>query len=100
MYAVQDAGMSATPLPPAGFNGPQPGQVEPRAVESTEEGALESEGRDELIYSHGSPVVQLVEDSAKGYSELVETVDRLDEAASSQGAFLGDGLGERVDQYA
>ena len=101
MYAIHESGMAAAaPLAPA-FVGPSQGQVEPRAVESTERGALESEGRDEAIHRAGSPVVQLIEDSARGYAQMMEMIDQTAMAsASTSGAYLGASVGGTVDIYA
>lgn len=101
MYALHDSGMAVSaPLTPA-LVGPSPGQIEPRAVESTERSALESEGRDELTQNNGSPVVQLIQDSARGFAEMMALVDQTDAAsASTEGAYLGGDVGQSVDLYA
>lgn len=101
MYALHDLAAAVTALPTPAYAGQTPGQVEPRAVESTEQGRLESEGRDEMVSDSGSPVVRLIQDSVRGMAEMVASSDQKDAgAASTSGAYLGNDVGGGVDLYA
>lgn len=100
MYALHESGMAVSSLPSPGPVSPPPGQVEPRAVESTEHGTLETEDRGDVFYSPGTAVLQLVQDSAQGYAEMLASIDTLEAAATPSGAYLGDNVGQELDIYA
>lgn len=96
MYALHEAGSAVSTAPPPAATGPPPGQVEPRAVESTEHGTLEKEDHHEDVYTSSSAVLDLVRGSAEAYAEIVASADAPDEEATSSAAYLG----EQVDVHA
>jgi len=100
MYALHDAGSAVNALPTPGPISPPPGQVDRRAVESTEHGTLETEDRHDVICTSSSAVLQLVQDSAKSYAEIVATDEALEGQATASGAYLGSHVGEELDVYA
>jgi hypothetical protein len=100
MYALHEAGSAVSGLPPPGPVSPPPGQVDRRAVESTEHGTLETEDRHDVICTPSSAVLQLVRDSAESYAEIVAADEALEGQATSSGAYLGHHVGEELDVYA
>jgi len=100
MYALHEAGSAVSALPAPGPVSPPPGQVDRRAVESTEHGTLETEDRHDAVYTSSSAVLQLVRDSAESYAEMVGSNDALEGQATSSGVYLGDNVGRELDVYA
>lgn len=100
MYALQDAGLAISALPP-----PQPvsptGQLEERTVEATEHGSLEDNGRFGALYNTTSAVLQLVESSAERFAELLESRGDAAETTTAAGSDTGPDLeaGQQVDVY-
>jgi hypothetical protein len=97
MYALHEAGSAVSTAPPPAATGPPPGQVEPRAVESTEHSTLETEDRHDVVYTASSAVLDLVRDSAETYAEMVAAQEARDGRATPSGAYLGESVGERLD---
>jgi hypothetical protein len=98
MYALYEPGLAISGLPPPQ---PAPGptdQLERRAVEPTERGALTTEDRPNIMYSSTAAVLQLLESSAKGFAELMAVVRGEDGAPTDLKP--GVDVGERVDVYA
>ncbi len=100
MYALHDAGMAVSALPPPGAVDLPPGQVEPRAIESTEHGTLAAPDQRETVYTSGSAVVDLVRGSAKSYADMVASAETLEPQATPSGAYLGETIGGGLDVYA
>ena len=100
MHALHEAGLAVNALPAPGPVSPPPGQVDRRAVESTEHGTLETEDRHDVVYTSSSAVLQLVRESAESYAEMLASAEALEGQATSSGAYLGDNVGEELDVYA
>jgi hypothetical protein len=100
MYALHEAGLAAGTLSLPATTGPPPGQVEPRAVESTERSTLEPQDSRGGVYTSSSAVLDLVRDSAETYAEMIASHDALGGQATSSGAVLGEAVGGQVDVHA
>ena len=100
MYALHEAGLAVSTPPAAGPVNPPPGQVDQRAVESTESGSLETNDRRNVVCTSTGAVLQLVRDSAENYTELVSPADVPEGQGTTSGAYLGDGVGQELDLYA
>jgi hypothetical protein len=96
MYALHDAGSAVSTPPAAATVNLPPGQVEPRAVESTEPGTLEAQDRRDPVYTASSAVLDLVRDSAETYAEMVASADVRAAEATSSGAYLGEQVDVRA----
>ena len=99
MYALHDAGLAVSALPPPGTVNLPPGLVAPRAVESTERGTLDAPDQRETVYASGSPVLYLVRDFAESFTEMVASANELDVEATANGAYLGESVGRGLDMY-
>ena len=97
MYALHEAGLAVNAPSLPATAGPPQGQVEPRAVESTEHAALETHDGREAVYTSSAAVLDLVRHSAESYAEMVAPDDGLEGKASTSGAYLGENFGQQVD---
>ncbi|MFQ5807910.1 MAG: hypothetical protein ACE5I3_15805 [Phycisphaerae bacterium] len=98
MYALHEAGLAISALPP-----PQPtfgntDQLEPRAVEATEHGSLATENRHAFVFSSTAAVLQLLEGSTRDYAELMAVVSG--DGNGQAGFKLDAEAGQEVDVYA
>jgi hypothetical protein len=100
MYALHEAGLAASTLPIPGLPNPPPGQVDQRAVESTQAGTLEADDHREIVCTAGAAVLRLVRDSAENYAEIATSLDTPDEQTTASGAYLGESIGKGLDVYA
>ena len=100
MYALHDAGLAVSALPPPGTVDLPAGQVEPRAVEPTEHGTLDAPDERKATHTSGSPVLNLVWDFAESFTEMVASANELGVEATASGAYLGESVGQGLDVYA
>ena len=99
MYALQDAGLATNVLPVSQPNTASADQLEQRAVESSERGALTTEERNRRHYDPSWAVPELVERSAQRFARIsaqpeTEAAEKTASASSSSG-----GVGSLVDLY-
>lgn len=99
MYALHDAGpaIGAAPLAQTPVGPAQ--QVERRAVESTEQGSLESEEHFSALFDSTAAVLQLVEVSAQSFAEMLEATPE-DAATTGSSESAADGEQPHIDLYA
>jgi hypothetical protein len=104
MYALHDLGLAVSALPPPSPTVGPTDQLERRAVEATERGSLQTEERFAALYNSTSAVLQLVESSAKGFSEMLEAAGDggiMVAPAGSEGTESSEfAAGRQVDVYA
>jgi len=101
MYALQDAGLAISALPAPEPPGPT-GQLEVRVVEEGERGTLEDNGRFAALYDPTSAVLELVQNSAEQFTELLAEGGSAETTTAAGGfeAVAGEQAGPGVDVYA
>lgn len=98
MYALQETGSAGHAVPTPEPVRPPPGQLEQRAVESSEGGGLETDERYAALYDSTSAILQLVESSARSFTEMLASADVAAEEGASEG-HTSDDVGSEVDLY-
>jgi hypothetical protein len=100
MYALHDTGLVVHALPPPQSFNPT-GQPPERTVEAAEHGSLETEDHLGARYDPTTAVLQLVENTAQRFAELLEDADRRTDAGQPGGGPPEDvAFGQNVDLYA
>lgn len=105
MYALHDAELTVTTLPPPHVAIGPTDQLERRAVEATERGSLTTEDRHNVMYSSAAAVLLLLKGSAEGFAEMLEMVEERESKTAAPGFDTDidgevDDREERVDVYA
>jgi hypothetical protein len=99
MYALHDAGLAISALPTPQVTVGATDQLERRAVEATERGSLTTNDRHNIMYSSTAAVLQLVENSAENYAEMLAIFEASASVAPADVA-SSVSAGQNLDVYA